>query len=100
MPDTVPGALTRFAAEWADQGVVAWYGWLDQIRAAGALLEGLFGAPEGSVALGPNVSVLAGQVLSCFDWSGERGRLVTTDLAFPTCDYLYRAPETLGGQAE
>jgi kynureninase len=60
----------------------------------------LFGAPAGSVALGPNVSVLAGQVLSCFDWSGPRSRLVTTDLEFPTCDYLYRAQETLGAKLE
>jgi kynureninase len=100
MPDTVPEALARFAAEWAEQGVVAWYGWLDQLRATAALLEGLFNAPPGSVALGPNVSVLAGQVLSCFDWSGRRSRLVTTDLEFPTCDYLYRAQETLGAKVE
>ena len=100
MPDTVPDALARFAAEWATDGVVAWTGWLEQIRATAALLEGLFGAPAGSVALGPNVSVLAGQVLSCLDWSGERSRLVTTDLEFPTCDYLYRAQETLGAKVE
>jgi kynureninase len=100
MPDTVPEALAGFAREWAGQGVVAWYGWLDQIRATAAILEGLFGAPAGSVALGPNVSVLAGQVLSCFDWSAERRRLVTTDLEFPTCDYLYRAQDTLGATVE
>jgi kynureninase len=100
MPDTVPDALARFAREWADQGVVAWYGWLDQIRATAAILEGLFGAPAGSVVLGPNVSVLAGQVLSCFDWTGERSRLVTTELEFPTCDYLYRAQETVGAKLE
>ena len=100
MPDTVPDALARFAAEWATDGVVAWTSWLEQIRATAALLEGLFGAPPGSIALGPNVSVLAGQVLSCLDWSGERSRLVTTDLEFPTCDYLYRAQETLGAKVE
>ena len=100
MPDTVPDALARFAAEWADHGVVAWTGWLKQIRATAAILEGLFGAPAGSVVLGPNVSVLAGQVLSCFDWTGPRRRLVTTDLEFPTCDYLYRAQETLGAKVE
>jgi kynureninase len=100
MPEGVPDALARFAAEWAGEGVVAWTGWLEQIRATAGLLEGLFGAPAGSVALGPNVSVLAGQVLSCFDWSGERSRLVTTDLEFPTCDYLYRAQETLGAKVE
>jgi kynureninase len=73
---------------------------MDQLKAVAGLLEGLFGAPAGSVALGPNVSVLAGQVLSCFDWTGERDRLVTTDLEFPTCDYLYRATETLGAKVE
>jgi kynureninase len=100
MPDTVPAALAGFAAEWAEEGVVAWTGWLEQVRATAGLLEGLLGAPAGSVVLGPNVSVLAGQVLSCFDWSGERGRLVTTDLEFPTCDYLYRAQETAGAKVE
>ena len=100
MPDSVPHALATFAREWAERGVVAWHDWLEQIRATAGLLEGLFGAPAGSVALGPNVSVLAGQVLSCIDWSGERSRLVTTDLEFPTCDYLYRAQETLGAKVE
>jgi kynureninase len=98
MPDSVPAALARFAAEWAAEGVVAWGGWLEQARAAAGLLERLLGAPAGSVALGPNVSVLAGQVLSCFDWSGPRRRLVTTDLEFSTCDYLYRAQETAGAE--
>jgi kynureninase len=46
------------------------------------------------------VSVLAGQVLSCLDWSGPRSRLVTTDLEFPTCDYLYRAQETVGAKVD
>ena len=100
MPDSVPAALAAFAAAWAEQGVVAWYGWLERIRETAAVLEGMFGAPAGSVALGPNVSVLAGQVLSCFDWTGERSKLVTTDLEFPTCDYLYRAQETLGAKVE
>jgi kynureninase len=100
MPDTVPEALAGFAREWADQGVVAWSGWLEQVRATAAILEGLFNAPAGSVALGPNVSVLAGQVLSCFDWSGRRSRLVTTDLEFSTCDYLYRAQEAVGAKVE
>ena len=100
MPDSVPDALATFAREWAERGVVAWSDWLEQIRATAGLLEGLFGAPAGSVALGPNVSVLAGQVLSCIDWSGGRSRLVTTDLEFPTCDYLYRAQETLGAKVE
>jgi kynureninase len=100
MPDSVPDALATFAREWAERGVVAWHDWLEQIRSTAGLLEGLFGAPAGSVALGPNVSVLAGQVLSCIDWSGERSRLVTTDLEFPTCDYLYRAQETLGAKVE
>jgi len=100
MPDTVPWALSRFAEEWAAEGVVAWDGWLRQLRATAAILEGLFNAPAGSVVLGPNASLLAGQVLSCLDWSGPRGRLVTTDLEFPTCDYLYRAQETLGAKVD
>lgn len=98
MPDSVPDALARFAGEWAARGVVAWGGWLEQVRATAAILERLLAAPTGSIVLGPNVSVLAGQVLSCLDWHGPRRRLVTTDLEFPTCDYLYRAQETAGAE--
>jgi kynureninase len=100
MPDSVPDALAGFAAEWAEQGVVAWYGWMERLRAVAGQLEALLGAAPGSVALGPNVSVLAGQVLTCLDWAGPRDRLVTTDLEFPTCDYLYRAQETVGAKVE
>src|SRR5215218_3332788 len=100
MPDSVPAALRRFAEEWAGEGVVAWYGWMEQLGAVAALLEGLLGAPAGTVALGPNVSVLAGQALSCLDWDGPRDRLVTTDLEFTTCEYLYRAQETLGAKVD
>jgi kynureninase len=100
MPDSVPDALAGFAAEWAEQGVLAWYGWMERLRAVAAQLEALLGAAPGSVALGPNVSVLAGQVLTCLDWAGPRDRLVTTDLEFPTCDYLYRAQETVGAKVE
>ncbi len=100
MPDTVPEALGRFAAAWAEQGVVAWDGWMAQLREVAALLEGLFNVPAGSMVLGPNVSVLAGQVLSCLSWAGPRDRLVTTDLEFSTCDYLYRAQEAVGAKVE
>jgi kynureninase len=100
MPDTVPAALARFADQWAAQGVVAWRDWTAELGEVAGLLEGLFNAPAGSVVLGPNVSVLAAQVLSCFDWAGPRSRLVTTDLEFPTCDYLYRAQETLGAKVD
>src|SRR4029453_18488678 len=100
MPDTAPAALARFTAEGAELGVVAWHGWLEQLREVAGLLEGLFGAPAGSVVLGPNVSVLAGQVLSCFDWTGEGDRPLHPHPEFPTCDYLYRATETLGAKVE
>jgi kynureninase len=100
MPDTVPAALDRYTRAWAEQGVVAWEGWIAELRQVAGLLEGLFGAPAGSVALGPNVSLLATQVLSCLDWSGGRDRLVTTDLEFPTCDYLYRAQASLGATVQ
>ena len=59
MPDTVPAALTRFAAEWADDGVVAWHGWLDQVRATAALLEGLLGAACALVLRAPLAGVVA-----------------------------------------
>jgi kynureninase len=100
MPDSVPEALARFAEEWAERGVVAWGGWMGQLREVAGILEGLFNAPEGSVVLGPNVSVLAAQVLSALDWNGPRDRLVTTELEFSTCEYLYRAQEAAGAKVE
>ena len=51
MPDTAPAALARFTAEWATHGVVAWYGWLDQLKAVAAVLALAWWATQGLVAV-------------------------------------------------
>ena len=86
-PDAAPGALLRRPYPWADAGQRAgraghlragvgrggwWPGTAGRAVRATPAAVGAVRARRG-VALGPNVSVLAGQVLSCIDWSGERG---------------------------
>ncbi len=71
---------------WRDE---AWEQLLVDMRAYAADLEALMGARRGSVALDTSVSSLLGRLLSCFDYR-ERPRVVTTDLEFPSIEFVLR----------
>src|SRR5262249_54906290 len=43
------------------------------------------------VAMHQNVSVCQSLVTSCFDWSGQRNKIVTDGLNFPSNDYIYHS---------
>jgi kynureninase len=55
----------------------------------------LINAPRGSVVLDSNVSTLMGRLLSCFDWT-KRPKAVTSDLEFPSAEFVMRAFERYG----
>jgi kynureninase len=46
-------------------------------------------APADTVAMQPNVTTASAIVLSCFDFSGSRNKVVMVDMEFPSIKYLY-----------
>lgn len=93
MPDVYASALAGYAADFAEHGVRAWTekGWWESPASAGDVLAPLLGAPSGSVVMLPNVTVAEWVVASCFDWSGERHRVVYEAQNFPSVMYAWQA---------
>ena len=90
MPRGVAGALAEYANTWATRGIRAWdEGWWEMPVTCGDLVGRIIGAPRGRVVMHGNVSVCQAIVCSCFDWSGQRNKLITDGLNFPTNDYIY-----------
>jgi kynureninase len=93
-------ALVRYHAEWADGGPEgAWPGWLDEMRAIGDGIGAIVGAPAGSVALAPNVSLLQSVLASSLDFRrAERNEVVYEALQFPSLAYVWTAWERAGAK--
>jgi kynureninase len=99
MPRRTEDRLREFAATWSTRGIRAWEeGWWQMPIAVGNLVASIIGAGEDEVTMHQNVSVCQSTVVSCFDWSGRRNKLVTDGLNFPSNDYIYHSLSRLGAR--
>ncbi|GAB3744531.1 aminotransferase class V-fold PLP-dependent enzyme [Microlunatus parietis] len=73
-------------SHWRD---TAWTGWLDELTDYREALATFIGAPRGTVITDVNVSTLLGRIGTCLDFRGERNRVITTDLEFPTVPRIW-----------
>ena len=89
MPGAVADRMKDYADIWATRGVRAWAEeWWTMPVGVGDLVAPLLGAPEGSVSMHTNVSIATAVFLSCLDAKGPRKKIVTTELQFPTVQYV------------
>ena len=101
MPGAASDALQDYARTWAERGVRAWAeGWWRMPLSVGDQVARIIGAPAGSVVMHQNVSVCQSLILSCFDFSGRRNKIVYEDLNFPSVMYVYEAQRSLGARVE
>ena len=92
MPAAAEERLLEYARSWNTRGVRAWEeGWWALPVTVGDQIARLIGAPPGSVSMHQNVTLAEGVVLSCFDFSGPRRRMVYEEGNFPSVRYLYQA---------
>ncbi|NIA26137.1 MAG: aminotransferase class V-fold PLP-dependent enzyme [Gammaproteobacteria bacterium] len=85
MPLDAKEELELYTNEWATRGVGAWTeGWWDTPLSVGDELAPIVGAPPGSIAMVPNVTVAESIAASCFTLLGDANRVVCTDLSFPS----------------
>lgn len=92
-------ALVRYHEQWADGGPEgAWPQWLDEARTIADGIGAIIGAPAGSVALAPNVSVLQSALASALDLRAERNEVVYEALQFPSLAYVWTAWERAGAR--
>src|ERR687898_2242637 len=92
MPRSVYDRLQEYAEMWATRGVRAWAeGWWDMPVTLGNEVARIIGADPGTVVMHQNVSVCQSLVLSCFEPTPKRNKIVYSELNFPSVMYVYEA---------
>jgi kynureninase len=92
MPRETFSRLTDYAETWATRGVRAWAeGWWDMPVTVGDDVARIIGADPGSVVMHQNVSVCQSLILSCFEPTPKRNKIVYSELNFPSVMYVYEA---------
>ena len=92
MPKATYDRLHDFAEMWATRGIRAWEeGWWEMPITVGNKLAKIIGAPPATVTMHQNVSIAQAIILSCFDLSGKRNKIVYEALNFPSVMYVYEA---------
>jgi kynureninase len=93
--------LEEFVGAWEELGAPepVWFGRIfPRIREVKRLFAGLTGCDPDELAITTNVSLALSTIVSCLDLSGDRRRIVTTELDFPTEAHVFRAQERLGAE--
>ncbi len=92
MPKATYDQLHEYADLWATRGVRAWAeGWWEMPVTLGDELAKIIGADPGTVVMHQNVSICQSLILSCFDPTPERNKIVYSELNFPSVMYVYEA---------
>jgi len=99
MPRRAYDRLQEYAETWATRGIRAWEeGWWEMPVKLGDLIGGIIGAAPGEVVMQQNVSTCVAAVLSCFDWSKPRNKIVSEAFNFPSNLYQCHALERVGAR--
>jgi kynureninase len=99
MPRGVYDAMKGYADIWATRGVRAWEErwWMLAVE-VGDEIGALMNAPKGAVSTHQNVTTCQAVVASCFDFSGERNKVVYSDMNFPSVMYFWEAQRERGAR--
>ncbi len=90
MPNAAHEAAAEYAHVWADRGVRAWAEtWWMLAHEVGNKIGRLMNAPVDTVSVHTNVTSAEAAVLSCFDFSGRRNKVVMVEMEFPSVKYIY-----------
>jgi kynureninase len=92
MPQATYQRMHDYAETWATRGIRAWEeGWWEMPITVGDKIGRIIGAAPGTVAMHQNVSVCQSLLLSCFDLTGKRNKIVYEAMNFPSVMYVYEA---------
>src|SRR5262245_2793020 len=92
IPRGVEERLAEYARAWRERGVRAWgEGWWELPITVGDQVGRIIGAPAGTTVMHQNVSVAEAIVLSCFQPSPNRNRVVYERGNFPSVRYVFQS---------
>ncbi|MEO0479879.1 MAG: aminotransferase class V-fold PLP-dependent enzyme [Planctomycetota bacterium] len=99
MPTRARASMQRYVDSWDERGVRAWGDhWWNMQFEFGDLVADLLGVDHGTVSMHQNVAMASQTILSCFDISGSRNKIVYSDLNFPSVQYLYEEHQRKGAE--
>ncbi|HET6770862.1 MAG TPA: aminotransferase class V-fold PLP-dependent enzyme [Actinomycetota bacterium] len=93
--------LDEYMQAWEEMGAPepVWFERIfPKIREVKKIFADLIGADPSELAITTNVSMALSSIVSCMDFSGERNRLVLTELDFPTDGHVWLAQERRGAE--
>ena len=92
MPRDTSRLLAEYAETWATRGVRAWAeGWWEMPVTTGDEVARIIGADPRTVVMHQNVSICQSLILSCFEPTPKRNKIVYSELNFPSVMYVYEA---------
>lgn len=92
MPRSTYDRLQEYADAWATRGVRAWAeGWWNMPLSVGDEVGRIIGAEPGTVVMHQNVSICQSLIISCFEPTPKRNKIVYSELNFPSVMYVYEA---------
>jgi len=75
--------------------------WWELSQRVGDRIARILGGSPGSVQIQPNASIGLATVASCFQFnSSPKNKVVTTELDFPSMEYIWEAQKQLGARVE
>jgi len=98
MPRRTYEYLKQYADLWVGKGINAWEDWLPEVDRAGERIGKIIGAPKGTVVMYTNVSAVQALIASCLDYSGDRNKVVYSDLNFPSVSYVWQEERRRGAE--
>lgn len=92
MPDNAVESMNRFTDIWHKRGVRVWEEeWWMLPQKIGNKIGSLMNVANDTVSMHANVTSAQAVILSCFDYSQKRNKIVMVDTEFPSLLYLYKS---------
>jgi kynureninase len=99
MPRRTRDRLQEYADMWSTRGIRSWEeGWWMMATNVGDKIGTIIGAGPGEVVMHPNVSICQSIIASCLSFEGQRNKIVSESLNFPSNLYIYHSLERLGAE--
>ncbi|MEZ5963915.1 MAG: aminotransferase class V-fold PLP-dependent enzyme [Planctomycetota bacterium] len=99
MPTRARARMAAHLDQWDERGVRSWAeGWWVAHDEIARPLERILGVDANTVSMHQNVAVASQMILSCFDFSGPRRKIVLLDSEFPSLLYLYESQRARGAE--
>ncbi|MFN6484793.1 MULTISPECIES: aminotransferase class V-fold PLP-dependent enzyme [unclassified Nostoc] len=98
MPKEAKAELDVYTKLWEFSGVEAWHQWFPLVNEVSSLFANIIGANSEDVVLIHNLTIANAIIASSLDFSGQRNKVVYTDLHFPSISYVWQGWQKYGAR--